>query len=207
MITLFKKVPKETILHKIATTFPNHALVRFHDYHDDPSVIIHAMLGQSLFGESRIIFLSELDRALWDDIIGALSQIGDDTEVYWLEDSFPVAYLKKVPNHTIIEEKGGTSEKSTTNPFVIANTLASGGVHTWAEYRQLIHEGNEPEALFGIMWWKIKDIAKKKPLLSKNFKKTITDFMKTYSVARSGKGDLETGLERLLIALTKDSLV
>ncbi len=91
MITLFKKVPKETILHKIATTFPNHTLVRFHDYHDDPSVIIHAILGQSLFGESRIIFLSELDRALWDDIIGALSQIGDDTEVYWLEDSFPAA--------------------------------------------------------------------------------------------------------------------
>jgi hypothetical protein len=102
------------------------------------------------------------------------------------------------------------SKKITTkpNPFSIANALATGdGVVIWKQYRELLSQGFAPEELIGILWWKLKDLAKKKPALSLEFKKTLHNFMNTYRFARESGGDLETGLEKLLLSITKSNIV
>jgi DNA polymerase III delta subunit len=206
MITLYKKVPKDSILERITTNYANHELVRFHDVTSDGSEIAHAIQGQSLFGGDRIIFLSSIDRELWDVVIDALHHVPTTTIVFWLEDAFPVAYLKKMPDHTMIE---GEKEKEITaaNPFGITNLIGTGdGVALWAMYQQLLQDGHEPEALFGIIWWKLKDLAKKKQSISPAFKKTLHTFMNTYSNARSSGGDLESGLEQILLSMNKNLL-
>jgi hypothetical protein len=109
-----------------------------------------------------------------------------------------MAYLKKVPKHTVSEYK---DKKTITkaNPFSIANTLATGnGSAIWVVYQGLINQGFAPEELFGIIWWKLKDIAKKKTTISDSFKKTLHTFMSTYADARATAGDLGTGLEKTL---------
>lgn len=206
MITLFKKVPREEILEIISKKFPNHELVRFNGFSGDVNEINLALESQSLFGGSRIIFLSDIDRELWSDIIKTLHYVPETTEIFWLEDSFPVALIKGMPEHKTIESKEKkVTEKS--NPFQIANELpfAKKG-QLWSTYQQLLNEGHEPEAIFGIIWWKLKDIAKKKNAISPTFKKTLKTFLSMYSRARSGEAEMETGLEELLLQLSPKDL-
>ncbi len=206
MITLCKKVPREEILETILKKFPNHELVRFNGFSGDVTEIALEIESQSLFGGSRIIFLSDIDREIWNDIIKTLHHIPESTEVFWLEDSFPVALIKGMPKHLTIESK----EKKVVeklNPFQIANQLPfTKKDQLWATYQQLLNDGHEPEAVFGILWWKLKDIAKKKTTISSTYKQTLHSFLSMYSDARSGTTDMETGLEELLLQLSPKDL-
>lgn len=206
MITLYKKVPREEILEIILKKFPNHELIRFNGFSGDPTEIALEIESQSLFGGSRIIFLSDIDREIWGDVIKALHHIPESTEVFWLEDSFPIALIKGIPKHLVIESKEKKIvEKS--KPFQIANQLPFAKKdQLWATYQQLLNDGHEPEAVFGILWWKLKDIAKKKTVISSTYKQTLHRFLSMYSEARSGETDMETGLEGLLLQLSPKDL-
>ncbi len=206
MITLFKKVPRDEIIETISKKFPNHELVRFNGFSGDATEIALEIESQSLFGGSRIVFLSDIDREIWSDIIKTLHHVPGTTEIFWLEDSFPVALIKGMPEHKFIESKEKkVAEK--LNPFQIANQLsfAKSG-QLWALYQELLNDGHESEAVFGIIWWKLKDIAKKKTVISSTFKKTLNSFLSMYSRARSGGMEMETGLEELLLQLSPKDL-
>lgn len=206
MITLFKKVSREKILEIITKKYPNHEMVRFNGFNGDVTEITKELVTGNLFGTDRLIFLSDINRDFWPEIISALKTLSENTIVFWSEESFPIALIKGMPKHEIVEEKEKKIvEKS--NPFQIANQLQYGdSVKTWSTYRSLINEGHAPEALFGILWWKLKDITKKKNVISDPFKKTLRKFMETYSQARESGGDLETGLEKLILETTKKDL-
>jgi hypothetical protein len=206
MIYLYKKFPREDILSIIQSEFPNRDMVRFSGFEGDATEITHALTAQNLFGNDQLIFLSDIDRELWNDIINTLPSISEPTVVIWLEDSFPVAFLKSMPKHQLQEyTEKKTSEKS--NPFAIANQLSSGSSSgLWMTYQELLAEGQAPEAIFGILWWKLKDIAKKKPTITPEFKKTLKTFLTTYSQARETGGELETGLEEVLLKLSRKDL-
>ena len=206
MIFLYKKFPRLEIIKKIQTDFPNHDLLRFSDFSGDVTEIAHALAADNLFGNSQVVFLSDIDRNLWDQVIAMLPQKAESTIVIWLEESFPVAFLKSMPEHQLqeyVEKK--SSEK--TNPFTIANHLPNGNAKDlWTTYQELTAEDQAPEALFGIIWWKLKDIAKRKTVITPEFKKTLKKFLTTYSQARETGGDLETGLEEVLLSISKKNL-
>jgi hypothetical protein len=207
MITLYKQFSVPQILEIITRDFPEHDIVRIDDTISEDAHIAHILQSDNLFGNNQIIFISFLPRDFWDQTIDALAHISPTTNIVWLEDLFPVSFLKKMPNHTIVEQ---AEKKITTkpNPFSIANALATGdGVVIWKQYRELLSQGFAPEELIGILWWKLKDLAKKKPALSLEFKKTLHNFMNTYRFARESGGDLETGLEKLLLSITKSNIV
>lgn len=206
MITLFKKVPRDEIFEIVSKKFPDHELVKFNGYFDDVTEITLALESQNIFGQPQLVFLSDIDRELWGPIIKAFTYIPPTTEVFWLEESFPVALIKGIPEHKVIESKEKkVIEKS--NPFQIANQLpAAKNDQLWATYQQLLNDDHEPEAVFGILWWKLKDIAKKKSNITPSFKKTLRSFLATYSKARGTGGDLETGLEELLLQLSPKDL-
>lgn len=206
MIFLFKKFPREEVLSIISSQYPKHELVRFSDDYADPTEIIHALNSGNLFGTDQIIFLSDINRDFWNTIIDSFRYKPESTIVFWLEDSFPVAFLKNMPTYEMKEYQEKKSvEKS--NPFAIANQLSSGSSSgLWTTYRSLLSENQAPEAIFGILWWKLKDLAKKKQTINPEFKKTLKNFLSTYSSARETGGELETGLEELLLKLTKKDL-
>lgn len=207
MIFLFKKTSRNTILEKITNEYSQYEIVRFHETINDISEVIFSLQGQSLFGKPQLVFLSDIPRDFWDILIKNLHSLGDQTVVFWLEDSFPVSFLKQMPPYQISEEKE-IEKTSKTNPFVIASSLPNGnGEQLWSIYQQLLQENNEPEAIFGILWWKLKDIAKQKKVLSPDFKQTLKNFMETYSRAREKNGELSVGLEKLLLSITKKDLV
>lgn len=206
MITLFKKVPRDEIIEIISKKFPNHELVRFNGFSGDATEIALELESQSLFGGSRIVFLSDIDREIWSNIIKTLHHVPETTEVFWLEDSFPVALTKGMPEHKVVESKEKKADEK-SNPFQIANQLsfAKPG-QLWATYQELLNDGHEPEVVFGIIWWKLKDIARKKTIITPTFKQTLNKSLSMYSRARSGGTDMETGLEELLLRLSPKDL-
>jgi DNA polymerase III delta subunit len=205
MITLCKNILRPTITEKIKKDFPNADIVYFDDTVIDFSVIQQEIETSSLFGNDRVIVLIDINKDFLSSLIKALATLPENTHVFWKEDSFLVATLKKLPPYELWEGKEIKSVKE--NPFTIANKLGSNPLDLWTTYQILLEQGNDPEALFGILWWKLKDIAKKQKDISPNLKNTFHRFLSTYSSARESGGELSTGLEKLLLSLTKKDLI
>jgi hypothetical protein len=205
MITLCKNISYTEIKEKIKKDFPGSDIVFLDDTIKDSSYIIQEIQSLSLFGNGRVIILSNIPEYFWNTIISTLSVIPTTTHIFWQEDFFPVAILRKIPDHNIWEK--APEKTKTIDPFIIANSLPSGdGKMLWKNYQLLIDQGNEPEAIFGILWWKLKDISKKQSSISKNFQKTFHRFLETYANGRNGTLDLGIGLEQLLLSLNKKDL-
>ncbi len=210
MITLFKKVPREEVLETIAKKYPGYEVVRFGDTAIDVTEITQTLITDDLFGNSQLVFLSDINRDFWSDIISALKNISETKIVFWAEESFPVALTKGMPKHSTIdakEKKHSSAGEQKINPFQIANQLPIGnGTTLWTTYQELLLQNQAPEAIFGILWWKLKDIAKGKKMITPAFKTTLKKFMSAYSSARETGGELETGIEKLLLSLSKKDL-
>jgi hypothetical protein len=207
MITILKQFPLSNVLEMIARDFPTHELVRIDDTMIDPSMITHLIESENLFGQDRVIFISHLPREMWDGVIDAVAHLSSKNHLFWLEDSFPASYLKKIPD-AVVKEYTEKVIIAKPNPFSIANILPSGdGTKLWAEYQKLIAEGSVPEELFGIIWWKCKEIAKGRKTLSADFKKTLQSLLKTYGSARESNGSLKTGLEKTLLSITQKNIM
>lgn len=206
MITLCKNIPRIEISEKIKKDFPESDVVYLDDTIKDVSLIIQELQAVSLFENERVIVLSDIPRDFWDEIVVALASIPVTTQIFWREDSFLAAMLKKMPEHQVWESS--TKKELGVNPFMLANSLATGdGKKIWMDYQILLDQGIPPEELFGILWWKLKDIAKKQSNISPSLQKTFHRFLSTYSSARESGGDLTLELEQLLLSLTKKDLV
>ncbi len=207
MIILFKKIPRDEIVARINKKYPNHEIIRFNGFSGDATEITHTMLSNDLFANEKLVFLSDIDRELWDQVIEALKHISGSMVVFWAEDSFPVAYIKAIPSHEMVESKEKKNTAESLNPFQLANQISTGNsVNLWATYQNLIIAGHSAESLFGIMWWKLKDLARKRTTVSFSYKKTLFNFMNAHSLARKTGGELETGIEKLLLSLKPTDL-
>jgi hypothetical protein len=208
MIYLYKKFTPSVEIKKIQADFSNAEFVRITDQIQDVSEIQSLIESSSLFSDNRIVIMSDMPRDFWDDIIESLHHVPDTTTLFWFEDSFPVAYTKKIPKYTLKENEEKKASAVVANPFQIANALPSGNATTiWVTYQELLDQGSTPEELFGILWWKLKDIAKKQKISSPEFKTTLHNFLSAYARARETGGNLESGLEQVLLSLTKKDLI
>lgn len=204
MITLCKNISHELVNRKIEENFPQHDITRLYDITHDIDRVQQEIFSENIFQTPRVIILARIDKDFWDIIIESLSFLPETTELFWIEENFPVAVTKKISKHVVWTEK--IEKESKQNPFIIANALQKGDrKELWVTYQQLIAEGNSPEALFGIMWWKLKDIIKRKKTVSVEIKKTTYQFLETYGSARKN-GNLEIQLEQLLLSLNKKDL-
>ncbi len=204
MITLCKNISHELINEKIKKNFPHHDITRLYDIVSTIDRVQQELLSENIFQIPRVIILARIDADFWNTIIDSLEHLPKTTQVFWVEENFPAAIIKKIPNHVLWEEK--TVKEIKQNPFSIANTLLSGDTKVlWVTYHQLLTEGNDPEVIFGILWWKLKDIIKKKKTVSHELKQTTHRFLETYTNARK-YGNLEMQLEQLLLSINKKDL-
>lgn len=205
MITLCKNISHELVNKKIEQDFPDHDIVRLYDIQQESSRIQHELTSENIFQIPKVIILARIHKDFWDVIIESFQFLPDTTKVFWIEETFPVATVRKISNNIIWEEKVVKQEKQ--NPFVIANTLATADAkNLWTTYHELLAEGNDPEGIFGILWWKLKDMTKKKKVISEDLKNTFHEFMKVYAESRE-QGNLEMNLEQLLLSITKKDLI
>jgi len=165
----------------------------------------------SLFGESPVVvienFINKNDFVLNTKDIPLLKD--SPTTFIFLEDKLLVADEKKYNKYATIErfEIKEIKKAPKLNTFDIADAYARGDkVGAWMLYRQAIDMGVEPEAISGIIFWKIKTM-----ILNGNKMFSLSDLQKQskgivslYHNAHRGNCDFVVGLEQFILSsLTK----
>lgn len=161
----------------------------------------------SLFGETPVVIL--------EDVLREESFILDDPDLKLLKDSNTV-FIFKEDKLTALEQKKYKkygevkifeSKKDLPpqkfNVFSVTDAFARRDkVSTWTLYLQSISSGVEPEALAGILFWKIKNmiLSGSKTFSKEELKYQSSNIVSLYHKAHRGDKDFPIGLEQFILS-------
>ena len=124
----------------------------------------------------------------------------------FLEDSCTQAQIKKYKKYledTILCEKK-EMVKPKTNAFVIADMYGKRDkVGTWTAYINLIEGGEAPEAISGMLFWKIKNLIlnnSTKPYSKNELELSSSKLVDIYHKAHAGEVDMKIALEQFILS-------
>ena len=175
----------------------------------DVSKVQEYIESQGLFSSKYIVFLDRVceKKEMKEEFVDSLKEISESENIFIiLEGKLDKATLTKIEKKSEktlafdLEEK---EEKPVYNAFALADAFAKKNKkEAWVLYRKSIDMGEAPEALHGMIFWKVKTM-----LLSGFFsgwseselKRAMNDLVALYHDARRGKHELETGLEAFLL--------
>lgn len=181
---------------------------------DFSSNLLQEYIGsQGLFSNKYIVFLDRLceNKETKEHFIENLKAIAESENIFIvLEGKLDKATLTKIEKRSEKTLKFEIDEnkvevKETPNAFALANAFgARSKKETWVLYRKAIDRGEAPEALQGMIFWKVKSLLisggaynwKKEELM-----KCAEDLITLYHEARRGNGELETSLESFFLRL------
>ncbi len=166
---------------------------------------------QGLFASKYIVFLDRLSekKETKEEFVDLLKDISESENIFIiLEGKLDKATSGKIEkksekfiNFTLDE----VEEKPVYNAFALADAVGKRNKkEAWMLYRKAIDVGEAPEALHGMIFWKIKTIIlsgflgnwKREELM-----KMLDDLVVLYHDSRRGKHELETGLEACLLEI------
>lgn len=161
----------------------------------------------SLFGEKQTIILenplTESD-AVFDEVL--LKVLKDsETQFIFTEDSFTATELKKYKKYFEKEFKFDLEVKKVikSNPFDIANAYgARDRIKTWTLYMSTIEKGEAPEAIAGMLFWKIKTMLAgsfTKPFTRPELLQASSSLVDIYHKSHRGECDMEQALEQFIL--------
>lgn len=108
---------------------------------------------------------------------------------------------KKYGEIKIFENKK-INTKDKFNVFGITDAFANKDkIGAWTLYNQAIKKGIEPEALAGVLFWKIKTmiLVSSNPIIKNELKYQSSKIITLYHKAHKGEADLQIGLEQFIL--------
>jgi hypothetical protein len=161
----------------------------------------------SLFGESPIIIIENLlSKSEFSLSPKELSSLKDSPTIFiLLEDKLLVADERKYKKYATIEkiETKEIKKAPKINTFAIADAFGQGNkIETWFLYRQAIEAGVEPEAISGIIFWKIKSMILNGNKIFSLFElqKQSKNIVSLYHESHRGDRDFVIGLEQFILS-------
>ena len=170
-------------------------------------VLLEHASSASLFGDSPSIFVENILRegnvALNAKDLALLNE--SPTIFVFLEDKLLKKDEAKYKKYATIEsfEEKSIKKAPEFNTFAIADAYSSRDkIGAWIMYREAIEHGVEPEAISGIIFWKIKTMILNN---SKTFSKTelrsqSSGIVSLYHRAHRGECDFVVGLEQFILS-------
>lgn len=166
---------------------------------------------QGLFSNKYIVFLDRLceKKEIKESFVDLLKEISESENIFIiLEGKLDKATATKIEkksekflNFTLEE----VPEKPVYNAFALADAFARRDrKNAWMLYRKSIDAGEAPEALHGMIFWKVKTLIlsgyggdwRKDELI-----RVMNELVVLYHDARRGKHELETGMEAWLLSI------
>ena len=166
---------------------------------------------QGLFSNKYIVFLDRLceKKEIKESFLDLLKEISESENIFIvLEGKLDKATATKIEkksekflNFTLEE----VPEKPVYNAFALADAFARRDrKNAWMLYRKSIDAGEAPEALHGMIFWKVKTLIlsgyggdwRKDELI-----RVMNELVVLYHDARRGKHELETGIEAWLLSI------
>jgi hypothetical protein len=170
-------------------------------------IINEYALNISLFGESPVVVIENLlSKNEFSFSPKELSSLKDSPTIFiLLEDKLLSADEKKYNKYGKIEkfEIKEIKKIPKINTFAIADAYGRGDkIESWFLYRQAIEAGIEPEAISGIIFWKIKTMILNgnKIFSLDNLQKQSKDIVSLYHNSHKGNSDFVIGLEQFILS-------
>ncbi len=166
--------------------------------------------GQGLFSNKYIIFLDRIceNKEIKDEFLDFIKPISESENIFvLLEGKLDKATATKIEKKSEKFLKFDLTEKSLKkdfNAFGLADAYANRNKKdAWILYRQAIDNGEAPEALHGMIFWKLKTILlsggnniwKKEDLIL-----SLEKLIDIYHLSRRGQGELENSLEIFILS-------
>ena len=165
--------------------------------------------GIGLFSNKYIVFLDRLSekKEVKEEFMGKLKEIGESEDIFIILegklDKVTATKIEKRSEKFLHLELKAEAIKPVYNAFALADAFAKKNKkEAWFQYRKSIDAGEAPEALHGMIFWKVKTM-----LLSGmsgwgevELKRAMNELVVLYHDARRGKHELETGLEAFLLS-------
>lgn len=157
--------------------------------------------GQGLFSSRYIIFLNRVagNAEAREELPGFIPAMKESPNIFIiLEGKLNAELRRAVDKHAdkAVECDLNTEDakpRDGFNVFAIASAVGrKDSIGAWKAYRQAIDRGIEPENIAGVLFWKAKSMSDKA---------LAGRLAVTYHEAHRGAGDLELGLERVLLGL------
>ena len=161
----------------------------------------------SLFGDSPVVvmdnMINESEVSLIANDLKSL-QASSSTFVF-IEDKLLAADQKKYKAYATIEnfEEKTAKKIPKINTFAIADSFARRDkITTWALYREAVEGNLEPEAISGILFWKIKTmVINGTNVFSKDELRHMScNVVSLYHRAHRGELDFVVGLEQFILS-------
>lgn len=178
----------------------------------DPAVFEEYINSQGLFENKYIVFVDRIceDKEKKELLLDKIKQASESSNIFIiLEGKLDKASLSKIEKNSEkaqefeIEEKSIKEEK--TNSFAIADCFGKkDSKNAWVLFRKAMDKGEAPEAIHGMLFWKVKTMILNSSfsLYSKSDLHEIASMLlDIYHQSRRGMGEIETGVERLLLSI------
>ena len=177
---------------------------------DEEAVSMKAILSsQGLFHARQVVLLDGTfsNKGIREDIFKHIREIKESDHVFFLyEKKLLAAHEKKLAQHADNIEKSEHREAigKKENPFALANAFGRGKrSEVWIEYRKALAKGAAPEALHGMLFWKVKDMLLKGKCGDKEdeYKEMLGVLAEMPHKTRRDGIELEYALERFILSL------
>jgi len=159
----------------------------------------------SLFGDTPVVIIENMLAA--KDITltkNDLLKISDSPTIFiFLEDKLLKTGETTYKKFATIErfEKVKEKQAPVSNVFALADAYGRRDkINTWILYRQAIEKGTEPEAISGMLFWKIKQILLSGSKTNQTqLKHTCGELVSLYHRSHRGECDFTIGLEQFIL--------
>lgn len=161
-----------------------------------------------LFGEVPVVVIENLvlenSDVLDKDVLSAMQDSQNTFVLY--EDKLTQVVIKKytkyIKESILCEKKEKATPKS--NSFIVADMYAKRDkVGTWTSYIDLINQGESPEAVSGMLFWKIKTMIlanSTRPYSQTELAQSSAYLVDIYHQSHSGELDMKIALEKFILS-------
>lgn len=180
----------------------------------DESRLKEFIESQGLFESKYIVFLDRIaeDKKIKDDYLSKMKEIGESNNIFIiLEGKLDKVSLGKIEKKSEktqefnLPEELKNSKHEEYSAFALADAVGKRDrKNAWILYRKAIDKGEAPEALQGMMFWKVKT------MIMSGYPSTYSKeelyglanrLIVVYHDSRRGIHELETGVEALILTL------
>lgn len=192
---------------------PDAARVFLDAEHVSGDVLKELTVAQGLFVQKCIVFLDS--PLLGEDPERVLEMLGASAaseNIFIIAETTPkkevlALFKKHATEMRDVVAKKTALKQSAHNPFAIADAFAERDAKKlWLWYRLALTEGAEPEALAGMLFWKIKTLLLAKSGNGKKYseeelRERAHSLVRIYHEAHRGAFSLESALERWILGV------
>jgi hypothetical protein len=168
------------------------------------NLIINYSSNINLFGATPAVILENIISEKGDIFLNKELDILKESKTLFLfiEDKMLAASQKKYKKYGEIITFENKKINQKFNTFAITDAFANKNkIATWTIYNESILQGIEPEAIAGLLFWKIKNmILTGSKIFNKNeLKSQSSQIISIYHKAHKGELDFSTSLERFIL--------